>query len=155
MRWLQELKQLWWEKWTTRGAATQKGKAGGPGLTRPSSPPLVRFGSWQIDFVWFLCRYLLENQLSGPSSVEAYIDALKKGCKCVECKFEFSGIKLKDPIYLSFDVDFLGLDYCLEFRIYEFINNSWIEFCRIILTSLEQLCFETWLILTWDRALLP
>ena len=34
------------------------------------------------------CRYLLENQLSGPSSVEAYIDALKKGCKCVECKFE-------------------------------------------------------------------
>lgn len=28
--------------------------------------------------------YLLENQLSGPSSVEAYIDALKKGCKCVE-----------------------------------------------------------------------
>lgn len=34
------------------------------------------------------CRYLLENQLSGPSSVEAYIDALKKGCKCVECKCE-------------------------------------------------------------------
>lgn len=28
--------------------------------------------------------YLQENQLSGPSSVEAYIDALKKGCKCVE-----------------------------------------------------------------------
>lgn len=28
--------------------------------------------------------YLLENQLSGPSSVSAYIDVLKKGCKCVE-----------------------------------------------------------------------
>lgn len=28
--------------------------------------------------------YLLENQLSGPSSVTAYIDVLKKGCKCVE-----------------------------------------------------------------------
>ncbi|XP_068708108.1 inactive phospholipase C-like protein 1 [Montipora foliosa] len=28
--------------------------------------------------------YLKENQLSGSSSVEAYVDALKKGCKCVE-----------------------------------------------------------------------
>lgn len=70
-------------------------------------------------------------------SVEVYIDVFKKGCKCVECKFEFFGIKLKDLIYFFFDVDFFGLDYCLEFRIYEFINNSWIEFCRIILILLE------------------
>ncbi|XP_067055342.1 inactive phospholipase C-like protein 1 [Acropora muricata] len=28
--------------------------------------------------------YLIDNQLSGSSSVEAYVDALKKGCKCVE-----------------------------------------------------------------------
>ncbi|PFX30571.1 Inactive phospholipase C-like protein 1 [Stylophora pistillata] len=33
--------------------------------------------------------YLQENQLSGPSSVEAYIDALKKGCKCVEFDEEY------------------------------------------------------------------
>ncbi|XP_030643493.1 1-phosphatidylinositol 4,5-bisphosphate phosphodiesterase delta-4 [Chanos chanos] len=28
--------------------------------------------------------YLLEDQLRGPSSVEAYIQALKRGCRCVE-----------------------------------------------------------------------
>ena len=30
--------------------------------------------------------YLLEDQLKGPSSTEAYINALKRGCRCVECK---------------------------------------------------------------------
>ena len=29
-------------------------------------------------------RYLLEDQLKGPSSIEGYIRALKKGCRCVE-----------------------------------------------------------------------
>ena len=28
--------------------------------------------------------YLLANQLTGESSVQAYINALKKGCRCVE-----------------------------------------------------------------------
>ena len=28
--------------------------------------------------------YLLEDQLKGPSSCEAYINALKRGCRCVE-----------------------------------------------------------------------
>ncbi|RXN31372.1 1-phosphatidylinositol 4,5-bisphosphate phosphodiesterase delta-4-like protein [Labeo rohita] len=28
--------------------------------------------------------YLMEDQLTGPSSVEAYIQALKRGCRCVE-----------------------------------------------------------------------
>ena len=30
--------------------------------------------------------YLLEDQLKGPSSCEAYISALKRGCRCVECE---------------------------------------------------------------------
>lgn len=30
--------------------------------------------------------YLLEDQLKGPSSCEAYIRALRKGCRCVECE---------------------------------------------------------------------
>jgi glycerophosphoryl diester phosphodiesterase len=28
--------------------------------------------------------YLMSNQLTGESSVHAYINALKKGCRCVE-----------------------------------------------------------------------
>lgn len=34
----------------------------------------------------FMFRYLLDNQLSGRSSVEGYIIALQQGCRCVECK---------------------------------------------------------------------
>jgi hypothetical protein len=34
-----------------------------------------------------LCsRYLTGNQLSGESSIEGYIDALRRGCRCVECE---------------------------------------------------------------------
>jgi hypothetical protein len=32
------------------------------------------------------CRYLTGNQLSGESSIEGYIGALKRGCRCVECE---------------------------------------------------------------------
>ena len=31
-------------------------------------------------------RYLVGNQVTGDSSVDAYINALKQGCRCVECK---------------------------------------------------------------------
>ena len=34
----------------------------------------------------FCFRYLLDNQVTGESSVDAYIKALKQGCRCVECK---------------------------------------------------------------------
>ena len=42
-------------------------------------------------FHLFIVRYLLEDQLSGPSSVEGYIRALRKGCRCVECKYRVGG----------------------------------------------------------------
>ena len=32
-------------------------------------------------------RYLMKDQLKGKSSVEAYINVLKRGCKCVERKW--------------------------------------------------------------------
>ena len=32
------------------------------------------------------CRYLVGNQVTGDSSVDAYINALKAGCRCVERK---------------------------------------------------------------------
>ena len=35
----------------------------------------------------YLTRYLLGNQLTGMSSVEAYIIALQKGCRCVEREY--------------------------------------------------------------------
>ena len=31
--------------------------------------------------------YLMEDQLVGPSSIEAYVNSLRKGCRCVECKW--------------------------------------------------------------------
>jgi hypothetical protein len=34
-------------------------------------------------------RYLTGNQLSGESSVEGYIDALKRGCRCVERAYAY------------------------------------------------------------------
>lgn len=36
--------------------------------------------------------YLLEDQLKGPSSCEAYVRALRKGCRCVECKLWVCGV---------------------------------------------------------------
>lgn len=36
--------------------------------------------------VTYFSRYLLQHQLIGPSSVTAYINALNKGCRCLECK---------------------------------------------------------------------
>jgi len=33
------------------------------------------------------CRYLLKDQLKGPSSVEGFVRALKKGCRYIERKF--------------------------------------------------------------------
>ena len=32
--------------------------------------------------------YLIGNQVTGESSVDGYINALKKGCKCVERKMK-------------------------------------------------------------------
>lgn len=37
-------------------------------------------------FFYYVCSYLVGNQLSGASSVEGYVDALKRGCRCVERK---------------------------------------------------------------------
>ena len=31
-------------------------------------------------------RYLLEDQLTGKSSVQAYVRVMQKGCRCVERK---------------------------------------------------------------------
>ena len=44
---------------------------------------------WCLSFmlVHFLCRYLTEDQLRGPSSIEGYIRALMDGCRCVECMY--------------------------------------------------------------------
>ena len=57
-------------------------------------------GNWQ-DFNWHdasrgsltiaellvYCRYLLKDQLKGPSDVEGFVRALKKGCRYIERKF--------------------------------------------------------------------
>ena len=50
-------------------------------------PPLLTLWLWCDEELCF--RYLTGNQLSGESSVEGYIDALKRGCRCVECAYTY------------------------------------------------------------------
>ena len=47
---------------------------------------LVIMAAGVCKFFHYNVRYLLEDQLQGPSSVQAYITALKRGCRCVECE---------------------------------------------------------------------
>ena len=50
-------------------------------------------------------RYLLGNQVTGESSVDAYINALKNGCKCVERKF-------RHPLQPSYPIHVMRLLNC-------------------------------------------
>ena len=52
-----------------------------------------------MDLFFFLFRYLTDDQLRGPSKVEAYITALSNGCRCVECKLK---LDCRGPMYLIF-----------------------------------------------------
>lgn len=53
----------------------------------------MQFESLYFSFLSFH-RYLTDDQLKGPSKVEAYIRALSKGCRCVECMYNLSIILL-------------------------------------------------------------
>ena len=51
----------------------------------------------KIFLVAFASRYLLEDQIRGPSSVEAYIRAIRAGCRCVESKSVLIIVEM-DPV---------------------------------------------------------
>lgn len=57
--------------------------------------------------VYLIYRYLEGDQLRGKASVQAYINALKNGCRCVERK-SFQG-KCKIKIQIPTSVDFIAL----------------------------------------------
>ena len=45
-------------------------------------------GLWRVTNIMIFCfRYLLEDQLRGPSSIQGYISVLKEGCRCLERNF--------------------------------------------------------------------
>ena len=93
--------RTWWvhwrkAKWLMKTWGTLSPTTGSPRLTtREILPP-----SWKKKnlFTHFNSdRYLTGNQLNSESSVDAYINTLKQGCRCVECEnlsFHLSRIKL-------------------------------------------------------------
>ena len=50
-------------------------------------------------FFFLYARYLTGNQLTGKSSVDGYISALKQGCRCLECRFKGDTFIDSEEIY--------------------------------------------------------
>ena len=47
---------------------------------------MIFFHVLTVHYFYFKNRYLEGDQIQGQASTKAYVNALKMGCRCVECK---------------------------------------------------------------------